>query len=375
MSGKPNILILIPGPKFQLQKMYGQRAELLSESFRGFILTSSEQDQIEQLQIADFYIESIVWDSENKLSDLKNLYQHAKQIIEQQKAKGEPIELVVTYEPTKLGLMGILLSRRAKCPLAVEINGDYFVNEFYCDIQSRLKRIVSRTFFTMNIFVVLLFARGIKLLHEKQLGSMRNFFARKVIRVFPDHTDISEFKPGEQQNMVLSAGYPFEIKGMDVLIEAFKQIAVRHPDWKLKIIGYVENWDTVKQYIGDYAQIEYHPPVFPEEMPEQMAAAKIFVLASRTEAMGRVLIESAACGVARIGSNVGGIPTVIEDGVDGLLFEKENVQELAGKIEKLINDEKYRHQLTAKAQDRFNESFSGHYQQQCTEFYQAVIRR
>jgi glycosyltransferase involved in cell wall biosynthesis len=68
------------------------------------------------------------------------------------------------------------------------------------------------------------------------------------------------------------------------------------------------------------------------------AGCSLYVLASRTEAMGRVLLEAMACRKPVIASNVGGVPYVIEDGYNGLLFEKENVDDLAEKIKLVLSD-------------------------------------
>ena len=72
-----------------------------------------------------------------------------------------------------------------------------------------------------------------------------------------------------------------------------------------------------------------------------MAGCSLFVLPSRTEAMGRVLLEAMACKKPIIASNVGGIPEIIKDGYNGLLFESENVDDLAEKIRLVLSNKKY----------------------------------
>jgi glycosyltransferase involved in cell wall biosynthesis len=75
--------------------------------------------------------------------------------------------------------------------------------------------------------------------------------------------------------------------------------------------------------------------------------------------MGRVLIEAAAAGKCRIATRVGGIPTVIENGRDGVLVEKGDVTELAAGLQALITDDALRHQLGSEAQLRVEREFSG----------------
>jgi glycosyltransferase involved in cell wall biosynthesis len=58
----------------------------------------------------------------------------------------------------------------------------------------------------------------------------------------------------------------------------------------------------------------------------------VFVLSSRSEAFSNVLLEAMACGCSVIGSLVGGIPELIVNEENGLLFEPGNAGELAAKL-------------------------------------------
>ena len=64
----------------------------------------------------------------------------------------------------------------------------------------------------------------------------------------------------------------------------------------------------------------------------------MFVLPSRTEAMGRVLLEAMACQKPIVASNVDGIPSVVEHERNGLLFESENVGDLASQLRRVLLD-------------------------------------
>jgi glycosyltransferase involved in cell wall biosynthesis len=75
--------------------------------------------------------------------------------------------------------------------------------------------------------------------------------------------------------------------------------------------------------------------------------------------MGRVLIEAGAAGKCRVASRVGGVPTVIEDGVDGLLVETEDTGRLAATLARLIDDAPMRRRLGDAARVRMQREFSG----------------
>ena len=75
-----------------------------------------------------------------------------------------------------------------------------------------------------------------------------------------------------------------------------------------------------------------------QDKRDLLAATDIFVLPSRIDSFGIVYLEAWACGKPVIGARAGGVPDVIEEGVDGLLVEFGNVAEIASAIESLLAD-------------------------------------
>ena len=140
------------------------------------------------------------------------------------------------------------------------------------------------------------------------------------------------------ERFILSVGHPWYTKGIDVLINAFKKISAEFPDYSLKLMGYFPDRQTLEILAADCPQIEFLAPRPNEQALKVVAACSVFVLASRTEAMGRVLLEAMAACKPIIASNVGGVPHYITDNVNGLLFESERVDELASKLALVLND-------------------------------------
>jgi glycosyltransferase involved in cell wall biosynthesis len=68
------------------------------------------------------------------------------------------------------------------------------------------------------------------------------------------------------------------------------------------------------------------------ELPKLYTAASVTVLPSFTESFGYTIAESLACGTPAIGSRVGMVPEMIEDGSNGYLFRSGNVEELRSRI-------------------------------------------
>jgi glycosyltransferase involved in cell wall biosynthesis len=65
----------------------------------------------------------------------------------------------------------------------------------------------------------------------------------------------------------------------------------------------------------------WQPELSTAEVVAALDAASVLILPSRSEGMGRVVIEAQLRGRPVLGSNVGGIPDLVTDGVDGVLFE------------------------------------------------------
>mmetsp|Transcript_12578 Transcript_12578/g.40112 ORF Transcript_12578/g.40112 Transcript_12578/m.40112 type:complete len:212 (+) Transcript_12578:1155-1790(+) len=74
-----------------------------------------------------------------------------------------------------------------------------------------------------------------------------------------------------------------------------------------------------------------------EELSRAFAAADVFVMPSDSETLGFVVLESMASGVPVVGCNRGGIPSLIDDGKTGYLFEPGDTDELAARARSLVD--------------------------------------
>jgi glycosyltransferase involved in cell wall biosynthesis len=107
-----------------------------------------------------------------------------------------------------------------------------------------------------------------------------------------------------------------------------------------------------------------------------MQRCGILVLASRSEAMGRVLLEAAAAGKPRIAAAVGGTYTVVADESDGLLFPKADVAALAAALRRLMSDQALRDKLGSAARARTLANFGADsYVKHVAGFVDAVLRK
>jgi glycosyltransferase involved in cell wall biosynthesis len=161
----------------------------------------------------------------------------------------------------------------------------------------------------------------------------------------------------EQTNSILLIGFPWYTKGADLLIRAFRSIEKQFPEHKVIVLGHMEDQAYLEQLIGDSKQIELRKPVPSLEVYRMMASCSVYVSASRSEGIARVLMEAMAAGKAIIASAVGGTPYLIQDGDSGLLFESGNVQELAQKLRMLLSSPQLRSRLGRRAFERVMSDF------------------
>jgi glycosyltransferase involved in cell wall biosynthesis len=96
---------------------------------------------------------------------------------------------------------------------------------------------------------------------------------------------------------------------------------------------------------------------FVENLPDFLASLDIFVLPSRTEGLGIILLEALAGGVPVLATRVGGIPEIITSETHGLLVPAQDPEQLAAGIEKLWEDEGLRRTLVKKGKERIRERF------------------
>ena len=153
-------------------------------------------------------------------------------------------------------------------------------------------------------------------------------------------------------------GGPWYLKGVDVLINAFKIFSRVHPEYALKIYGFSDNKHYFEKQINGFNNIELHGPILYKQVISMMSKCSIFVLPSRTEAMGCVMIEAMASKKPVIASNIDGIPSYLIDGYNGLLFQSEDIHGLANKMIYLADNKDYALKLSENAYDYVHNSIS-----------------
>jgi len=184
------------------------------------------------------------------------------------------------------------------------------------------------------------------------------------IIVLPNGFDVKRFKPMAHDNAVpqlITMCRLVQAKGLDILLRACAILKQRGLPFVLHVIGdgpMRQSLEELARELGVYDEIIFYGyTLHPEEF---MPFFDIFVLPSKAESFGNVFAEAALCGLALIGTNVGGIAEQIEHGVNGLLTPVDDVEALANALEQVMVDPSFRYELSRSALGKAKKAYSLH---------------
>ena len=192
--------------------------------------------------------------------------------------------------------------------------------------------------------------------------------------LIPMGVDLSIFNCVKQVNrediyhkpLILFIGRLIRWKGIHILIQAMRLLIKDYPEASLVIAGDGVCLKKLKELVsklGIESSVLFTGNIPGNEIISWYSKADIFILPSitdnnLTEGLGVVLLEAMASGVPVIGSNSGGIPDIIEDGVNGLLVPPGDPDALNTAIIRIIEDpdlaEKFRNAGLKTVRERFS---------------------
>jgi glycosyltransferase involved in cell wall biosynthesis len=149
-------------------------------------------------------------------------------------------------------------------------------------------------------------------------------------------------------------------KGLTYLLDAAALVKKSHPNVEFKVYGEGELREELRAKAASLGLDgeKIFPGAFTtrEQLTQIMSKTDIFLLSSVLEGQPLVIVEAMAYGCPIVTTNVGGIPELIEDNVNGLLCPPENPQCLADKIRFLIDDPVLRQRLSQAARKSYEQS-------------------
>lgn len=203
-----------------------------------------------------------------------------------------------------------------------------------------IKHVIYQTAFSVSDEVVFVSKAG------KQ--SYRQFFKIPESKCNIIYNGISTEKLNDGKEHTVSLDKPYnityigrlsKIKGVDLLLQATTLLSKRWPI-EVNIVGDGAERESLEK-LCDRLQIREITHFHGQQMNivPYLKRATVFVYPSRCqEVFGISIVEAMAYGVPCVASNVGGIPEVIDDGISGYLFRSEDFEDLANKIERVLQN-------------------------------------
>ncbi len=155
-----------------------------------------------------------------------------------------------------------------------------------------------------------------------------------------------------ERPVALFVGVLERYKAVDVLADAWRLAAPRVPGATLHVVGRGPLRGVVEALVADLpAQTRWTESLPTPEVARALDESTVLVLPSRSEGLGRVVVEAFCRGRGVVGSRVGGIPDIVSDGETGVLVPPEDAEQLADALVRVLSDAGLAARLGAAARD------------------------
>lgn len=200
-------------------------------------------------------------------------------------------------------------------------------------------------FTNSNMCIVL--SNSIREMIVARTGQANN--VRVVYNPSPSGVEVS--KSDKRSKTILFAATLYRQKGYLDLIEAFAQVAPKYPEWKLVLAGNGNQVEGVSKagQLGVGERVEFLGWISGDEKDRAFKEASIFCLPSYAEGFPMAVLDAWAYGLPVITTPVGGVPDIVVDGENGLLFNPGDVATLASKLSMLIENEELRAKISKES--------------------------
>jgi len=253
------------------------------------------------------------------------------------------------------GLVACWHSFFSKAPYIVTLHGtDMMVLHKSGFLRQRAKRVFSRA---AHITVV------------------SNFLKNELVSLFPEteakiavipmpldpETLQREEKAGVNGRIILCPARLIEQKNLDVLLEAFAQVAPEIQDAKLIIVGSGPKEAALKNKARNLdleKKVEFLPSMPPPKLGKLYQAAELVTLVSKNEGFGLVLVEAFLFQKPVVAARSGGITDIVTDGENGFLVDPDSPDEMAEALKKLLADADLRKKMGKNGYRTYIEKFS-----------------
>lgn len=169
--------------------------------------------------------------------------------------------------------------------------------------------------------------------------------------VIPNPAQALPYAYDMDSRRILSIGHLLENKGYHRAVEMAAKILPQHPDWEWVICGEGPERPRLEAQISEAGLEErVKLPGLTRELEAMYRSAAMLVMTSDMEGLPMVLLEGKSCGLPLVAFDIMTGPSdIIDDGVNGYLVKPFNLEDMAGKLRQLMEDDELRRRISRNA--------------------------
>jgi glycosyltransferase involved in cell wall biosynthesis len=284
-------------------------------------------------------------------------------------------DIVHVVNPVILGLWGTAIAKQRNLPLLASFHTD--ITQYAHHLKLWFLSPFSRSFLrdVHN-------QAHLNLCTSEPMVEAARALGIKRVRLWPKAVDTERYNPSNRSAELrsrLSDGHPeaplmiyvgrlsFE-KRLEWLLEPITRL----PGVRLAFVGSGPAENLLRKRFEGTRTV-FTGYMSGDELAQAYASADVFAFPSDTETLGFVAMEAMASGVPAVGANAGGIPDVIQDGKNGLLFEPGNLDDLTEKLDRLLRDAELRGRLARAARSSMEGLSWRAATEKLVEFYELAV--
>ncbi|WML25800.1 N-acetyl-alpha-D-glucosaminyl L-malate synthase BshA [Neobacillus sp. OS1-33] len=204
---------------------------------------------------------------------------------------------------------------------------------------------------------------------DKQIETVYNFIDDRIYQKSDAHALRAEFEIKEDEKVIIHVSNFRPVKRVQDVVKSFAKIASVMRA-KLLLVGDGPEMTIICKLVrklGLDSQVIFLGKQ--ESLEELYSISDLMLLLSEKESFGLVALEAMACGVPCVGTNVGGLPEVINHGVNGFICEVGNIEEISSKALAVLNDKNIHKQFSNHSIETAKTKFNA---EQIVEQYEQI---
>lgn len=267
-------------------------------------------------------------------------------------ARRAPMDLIHLHTGKRMGAIGRYIAKKRNIPYVVSLHGG--VHDVPAEEAKSWTEPTAGSFewgkalgFWVGSRRVLEDADAILCVGQAEARAVSRRLPENRVVHMPNGVDAARFASGlgerfrkryaiaSERRILLTVGRIDPQKNQLLAVEALKELLKLDPRWHLLLVGHVTDHAYGERLVQTMRRhgLEQHVTLIEgldaasSDLQDAYAAADVFLLPSTHEPFGIVILEAWAAGLPVVASRTGGIPSFVEDGVDGLLFTPGDIEE------------------------------------------------